>query len=144
MMSTPSEQLTLVKEGVQSNRFIVRETPLHVVRLRIIDHEFEISLKCEPVLVLTGLQLRAHGLEVHRRLDDVEVATTSSAQKRMRHTAITHFGALSRTGSTGCRKIAAFLYSCSFLRACLHARKSLMLMPFACAFGIALATFFSF
>ena len=142
-MNSTSGLHTLVKPAINGDGVVVHDASRHVVRLRIIDHEFEISLKCEPVPVLTGLQLRAHGLEVHRRFDDVEVATTSSAQRCRRRTAMTHFGALSRTGSTGCRKIAAFLYSCSFLRACLHARKSFMLMPPACALGMAFATFLS-
>ena len=81
MMSTPSEQLTLVKEGVQSNRFIVRETPLHVVRLRIIDHELEVRFELKPVLVLPLLQLRVHRAQIHRRLDDVEVAMDRSATR---------------------------------------------------------------
>ena len=57
-MSTPSEQLTLVKEGVQSNRLIVREAPLHIVRLRVVDHELEVRFELKPVLVLPLLQLR--------------------------------------------------------------------------------------
>ena len=78
-MSTPSEQLTLVKEGVQSNRLIVREAPLHIVRLRVVDHELEVRFELKPVLVLPLLQLRVHRAQIHRRLDDVEVAMDRSA-----------------------------------------------------------------
>ena len=46
---------------------------LGVVGLRVVDHEPEISLKACPVFVKTVVELRTHGTQIHRVLDDLEV-----------------------------------------------------------------------
>lgn len=66
-------RLTLIEELFQLSGFPVYISPWRVVGLRVVNHEPEISFKSRPVFVEATDKLRAHGTQVHRILNDLEV-----------------------------------------------------------------------
>ena len=71
--------LTLIEELFQPNSFSVDVSSWGIVGLRVVDHEPEISLEASTVFVEAIVELRTYGAQVHRVLDDSEVAGWTSA-----------------------------------------------------------------
>jgi hypothetical protein len=69
----------------------VNVCPEGIVGLRIVDHEPEISLESSPVFVEATVEFRAHGTQVHRVLNDLEVT------ERMVVSVAPRIGGLGRT-----------------------------------------------
>ena len=67
-------RLTLIEELFQSNSFPVDVSSWGIVGPRVVDHEPEISLEAGTVFVKAAVELCTHGTQVHRVLDDFEVA----------------------------------------------------------------------
>lgn len=65
--------LTFIEELFQSNGFSMNVSSRRVVSLRVVNHEPEISLEAGPVFVKTVVELCAHGTQIHRVPDDLEV-----------------------------------------------------------------------
>ncbi len=57
---------TLLEENLKGDCFVVGVATDRVVCLRVRNHQFEVSFKCEPVLVFTGSEFGAHCAEIHR------------------------------------------------------------------------------
>ena len=67
-------RLTLIEELLQSNSFPMDISSWRIVGLRVVDHEPEISLEASTVFIKAAIELRTHGAQVHRVLDDFEIA----------------------------------------------------------------------
>ena len=57
-----------------------------VVRLRILDHEMEVAFEFGPFFILARVQLGTYRAQIHRVLDDIEVAITRELALSLRVT----------------------------------------------------------
>ena len=71
--------LTFIEELFQPNSFPVDVSSWGIVGLRVVDHKPEISLEASTVFIEAIVELRTYGAQVHRVLDDSEVAGWTSA-----------------------------------------------------------------
>lgn len=67
-------RLTLIEELFQSNGFPVNVSSRRVVGFGVVNHEPEISFEPGPVFVKAVAELCTHGTQIHRILNDLEVA----------------------------------------------------------------------
>lgn len=65
---------TFLKEKLQGQRFIMCKAARRIVMLRVFGHELEIRLKCKSVFVHASFDFGGHSAQVHRFLDNLEVA----------------------------------------------------------------------
>jgi len=71
--------LTLIEELFQPNSFPMDVSSWGIVGLRVVDHEPKISLEASTIFVEAAVELRTYGAQVHRVLDEFEVAGWTSA-----------------------------------------------------------------
>ena len=57
-----------------------------VICLRILDHEMEVAFELGPLFILARIQLGTYRTQIHRILDDVEVAITQELALSLRVT----------------------------------------------------------
>ena len=57
-----------------------------VVRLRILDHEMEVAFVLGPLFILARIRLGTYRTQIHRILDDIEVAITRELALSLRVT----------------------------------------------------------
>ena len=68
---------TFVEDRFQCKGLIVRESTGHIIGFCVADHEAEVCFEGKSFFVHPSLELRVHSADVHRILNDLEIAKTT-------------------------------------------------------------------